>query len=276
MILIIGTYEDPAGTNIHRKMLDSLSWEGTEIFFQDEEILKYGDYHHVMINEPLIHAERIDEKLHEKIDFDEIIFISRHKSASGMSSLTVHPVGNWGEAQAGGTSRYLPYVNPHRLTSALRTLKKIHEENGPEGYRVSFEVTHHGPHLSTPSLFIETGGTDKEWNDENAIETIVKTLISMEYEEYTTVIGIGGGHYAPRFTEMAFSKKVSFGHMMPKYAVENFEYEIIKQALERSQADGVYIHAKSLKGADRRRITLALEEWGIKIYRSEDFPDLKL
>ena len=71
----------------------------------------------------------------------------------------------------------------------------------PEGYRVSYEVTHHGPTaLVTPSLFVEIGSTATEWADPAAGRAVAESILTAVPEETINLIGFGGTHYAVRQT----------------------------------------------------------------------------
>jgi len=65
---------------------------------------------------------------------------------------------------------------------------------------------------------------------------------------------VGGGHYCPRFTEVALHKRCFMGHMVPNYALECGEASLL-QAVERTPgARYVYFHKKSMKGAKYREL----------------------
>ena len=100
MNLIISSKADSASINLRDRLLEMSKWkecgkfEGNRVW---EICESTGDYcskgaRLITINKIHIHAEKIDN----------IIFLSRHKAASGKPSLTVHPIGNWGEADYGG------------------------------------------------------------------------------------------------------------------------------------------------------------------------------
>ena len=62
-----------------------------------------------------------------------------------------------------------------RLASLYRRLHQLKKESAgsvsvPEGFGVSLEATHHGPYLRAPSLFIEIGSTEAEWERTDAAE----------------------------------------------------------------------------------------------------------
>ena len=88
-------------------------------------------------------------------------------------------------------------------------------------------------------------------------------------------IGVGGGHYMPRITDVALSRNVSFGHMIPSYALDEFDEAVLSTALSRTPGvEFVYFHRKALSKPLLRR----MEEWfaghGIRVRREEDLPPL--
>ena len=150
-VALINSRQDKAGVNIRHhieQLLDTIVPGG--------DLDRTYDFYDVA--ERLIHAEHIDTQ----IDADLLIFLSRHYSANPVPVLTVHVTGNFGAADVGGTPRTLAPAAPAMMQATLRELRK----HCPEGYRVSYEVTHHGPTgLSHPSFFVEIGSTEKEWTD---------------------------------------------------------------------------------------------------------------
>ncbi|HHE75645.1 MAG TPA: transposase [Aciduliprofundum boonei] len=272
MDLILTSQDDLASLNIREKLFSLDRWKkiGT---FQNFPVYKNEKYYLVHIKGPKIYAENVDRDIREKlgIKFDNIVVASKHRSEAELKSLTVHPIGNWNKAEYGGRDRCVVITNPHLMTQALRILKK----NAIQGYAVSFEATHHGPYLETPTFFIEIGSTEEEWRDEKAGEAIAKTILELEEVRYTSALGIGGGHYVPRITDVALEYRISFGHMIPKYAIPNIDEEIVKRACEKSDNCKIaYIHKKGLKGEERRKITTILENIGIKSVSSKELEKL--
>jgi len=166
------------------------------------------------------------------------------------------------------------------MTHLLRIIKK-NAKIADTYHKVCLEVTHHGPYLDTPTLFTEVGSTKDEWNKKEPAKIIAKSLLeSLEKdltEDTTILVGIGGGHYAPRFTDLVFQKKVAFGHMIPKYQIkeDGIEGEMIKKALDATpDAKGVYIHRKSFKKSQAKAYKNWCEERNINIISSKDLEDL--
>ncbi len=120
----------------------------------------------------------------------------------------------------------LPPSSPRYVSVALRALYKAKKEAELKD-RASYETTHHGPFLTSPSFFIEIGSYEARWVDRKLAEIIARSLLSWDMASHEggppVCIGFGGGHYAPRFTDMAIQGKSDFGHMVPDYAVPSPE-----------------------------------------------------
>jgi D-aminoacyl-tRNA deacylase len=241
----------------------------------------------ITINDRKINHEKLDDEVKEKLDleFEHIIFISRHTSKTGNPTLTVHPIGNYGAADFGGKSKTLVDASPVLMTQLLRNLKK-NAKLAKLYHKVCFEVTHHGPYLKTPTLFVEVGSNEEEWKKIKPARIVAKSVIELleSYinnelfiEKSPVIIGLGGGHYAPRFTDVALEKKVSFGHMIPMYHIEggNIDEEMVEKALKKSpHANGVYIHKKSMKKSQVTEFKNWFESKGIKVFSSKELEEL--
>ena len=91
------------------------------------------------------------------------------------------------------------------------------------------------------------------------------------------ILGIGGGHYAPRFTDVALEKNVAFGHMIPKYQIEagNIDDAMLEQAIEKTpNIKGVYFHRKSLKKSQIREYKQWFDQKDIPTVSSKELVDL--
>ena len=156
------------------------------------------------------------------------------------------------------------------MTSLLREIK----ENKLEGFDVCFEATHHGPLLNTPTIFLEIGSTENEWEDKLPAKALIKSLLEVKYIDGINVIGIGGGHYTPRFTEAALTHKVNFGHMVANYGIPFVNTKVIRNAIEASSAEGVYFHKKAMKKSTYREIKENLESESIPVFEHADYSEI--
>ncbi|MEM0449400.1 MAG: D-aminoacyl-tRNA deacylase [Methanomassiliicoccales archaeon] len=277
MRLLLSSSTDVASLGIRDALLARSGWQtiaqfhGSPVFRRGEDILATSSSNH------LFHDE-IDKEFEMNINqnIDELVFLSRHKAVSEIPTLTVHAIGNFGNADYGGREGVLVESMPDAMTSALRQL--VSSAKGLE-FQVSFEVTHHGPYISKPAMFIEIGSSERQWSNKEAAEAIARTLLETRTLSSPKVIGIGGGHYAPRFTELALAKKVSFGHMIPNHFVDicddNSLRRAIELALERTErANLVYIHKKSMSRARATHIKRMVKEMGVEVVDSSYFDEL--
>jgi len=267
---LVCSIPDQASVNIRDRLLEAGGWSesgsilGNPAFSRGETLM-------VTIEQLHLRVDHIDDMVQRETgkDIESVIFLSRHRAVSGQHSLTVHPIGNFGRAEFGGRENALVPSAPHLMTSLLRRLKK---EAGSLAFEVAFEVTHHGPYLETPTLFIEIGSSEETWGSREAAKAIATSILEAEVTRAPVCIGIGGGHYAPRFTEVALSKEVSFGHMIANYALDlsdipNNEARI-RQALEASGSQKVYIHKKSMKRSEATGIAKLVGSMGAEVVDS--------
>ncbi len=272
MKAIIVSTDDAASTNIRDRLLETEKWEKSGEFM-GLPAYRWKNYTMVQHSGPHIYAEGIDRKVENFLGEtpEVLIFASKHKSESGRKALTAHPVGNYGKAEFGGEERRLSSTSPRLMAEALRKIKRL---NTLDEFSVSYEVTHHGPYLDIPAFFIEIGSKEEEWRNRRAGEIIAEVLLELEgfrEKEGAVAIGIGGGHYAPRFTDLALERKVSFGHMAPGYAVRNLDEEMLGQMVSKSGAKYVYFHKVGLKRSEISKFTEILENIGVERIRSKDF-----
>src|SRR5512145_1900536 len=189
-IAFVSSRQDKAGQNIRNHLLQLLDTGGPA--WREQGHI----YEFIEVDGRLIHAERIDRKT----GADLVVFISRHSSVNPVPVLTVHITGNFRDAELGGTARTLAPAATGMMQATLRSLAK----HCPEGYRVSYEVTHHGPTgLDLPSFFAEIGSTGKEWIDPAAGLAVAESLLSAIPQDPVPLIVFGGTHYAARQTEIA-------------------------------------------------------------------------
>lgn len=276
MNLIIASKLDVASTNLYDRLLELGAWEKTGVFNSNPIWTLTQDYNFfsnkntcmVMINELHINAENIDIRWEKEtnLPIDILAFLSRHKSASGTPSLTVHPIGNWGLAEYGGSDNKVSHTAPAEMSGLLFELHK----NAPSEYQVCLEATHHGPYVKTPTFFVEIGSSSDRWKLKEPAEAIAKSLFNFKPSSGPKLIGIGGGHYAPRFTEALLSHQVSFGHIVANYGLKTLTPELLDKAISVSSADGIYLHRKGMPKSALREIIHLAEKKKIRIFRQSD------
>jgi D-aminoacyl-tRNA deacylase len=288
-VLIISSTEDPASTNIKNSLLEQTTWEEHGTFY-NTPVFRRASMNNlviVTISDKKIRHENIDTEVFEQLHIEPkiAIFLSRHRSKMGEPTLTVHPIGNYGDAMFGGKPKTLIPAAPRMMTHLLRLIKKNLQPTDLK-YQVCYEVTHHGPFLKIPTLFVEVGSTEIQWQQKEPASIIASSLLELlakyHYEEdypndIPVLLGIGGGHYAPRFTEVALVKKIAFGHMIPTYQIDggNIDDEILEKTIQATpNIKGIYLHKKELKKSQVTQYRNWFETKGISIISSKELPDL--
>lgn len=258
----------------------------------------------------------------------EVIFLSRHFAASGQPSLTLHVIGVPGESPVGEPAEYggvkgavvLPNT---RFAAWYRLMFEAGHKHGlvPE-FDLTIETTHHGPTLSVPTMFIEIGSSESHWGRTDAAEAwadVITTglglsddgavsgftslfeqgdwmhLNEVEKSNAKVMLGIGGGHYAPRHTDVIRKTDCWAGHQLASYALEMVKPEdpdwnpqtgdypegqwrhailISLESTQQAFPNGqivAHLDRKSFKGWQRQSIKRYCEELGLPIGRTADF-----
>ncbi|MEW6329118.1 MAG: D-aminoacyl-tRNA deacylase [Candidatus Micrarchaeota archaeon] len=269
MPTIVFSSQCPAGKNIAEKLI---RWHG---FGKREKISgfeawKKGEVLMIEIDTRLVYADFLDEK----INTDLFIFASKHKSESGTPCLTAHTPGNWGSADLGGAPKTLARAAPHMLKRALQKMNARAQEERL-GWMVCAEVTHHGPTLSTPSLFVEIGSTENEWKNERAGRIIADSIMGAigDEKQFEYAFGVGGTHYAPAFTKIILESELALGHILPKYQIDNVDMETFKHGIEKSEgrAGFVLLDWKGMNKGQREKIIKMCDEIGVKWKKTSEF-----
>jgi D-aminoacyl-tRNA deacylase len=271
--LIVASSEDNASMNIRARLLEKKGWDEKGVF-DGNPVLTNGDFTMVQVNKIHLDEDYVDDRAAHALGVrpEVVIFASRHRAESKIPTLTVHPIGNYSSADFGGRSGMLNPTSPHLMTSALRALR-----TAAQGltFNVSFETTHHGPILNSPAFYIEIGSYEELWGREDAAEAIARSILSIKDEGYPVIICAGGGHYAPRFSEVALSKKVSVGHMAANYALDSLDEAMIRQMAEKSAgAQKVYFHKKGMPRPKYRELRERFASCGLKEISSDDLEPL--
>ncbi len=260
MIAIVESRADRASEHICERLRVVADWEqgsdddrpdaeggGTVYRREGFELRSFDRFH--------LHTERAAAAFD---DPDLLVFASRHSGETG-PLLTAHFTGNFGPAEFGGRARDLAQACPNALAAVDESLRR----HAPEGYDVGIECTHHGPtEVGCPSMFVEVGSGEDEWDDPEAATAVARAILDIEGVDpgrERTVVGFGGGHYAPRFTRILRETPWTVGHLAAEWALEELgDYDVAgtrslldrafersgggQSAVERAVIDGDYPH----------------------------------
>jgi len=271
MRFLVASEADEASLSQRDELLGIESWKDEDPF-GGRPSWRLRDLVLLTIPEPHLHRDHLDRDLESGFQepADLVVYLSKHRSESGRPSLTVHPIGNPGAAEFGGQPQTLVPSAPRWMTSALRSLRQTSRHLG---YEVTFEATHHGPYLTSPTFYIEQGSTEREWRDREASRVIGRVLLGLQPVDAPIAIGIGGGHYVPRHTDLALRRRIAFGHLLATYALTSSSLDLLDQAIERTEgATLAYLHRKALAKPEVRAIEKRLESLGLRIVREAELP----
>ena len=154
----------------------------------------------------------------------------------------------------------------------LKTLfLELNESGKNSGYELTLEATHHGPYMHKPSVFVEVGSTELEWNDKENGKILANTIMNAlkkEVSDQKIAIGIGGPHYCANFNKLLLRSNYAVSHICPKYHLSNLTEELVKEAIENTneKVDRVMLDWKGL-GTEKQRIIKILKNLGLEILR---------
>ena len=259
----------------------------------------------LLIDDLHILADGIDKEHEVSTGFsvDEVLVLSKHASASEVPALTLHAIGVPGETPHGESARSGGIkgqaVPPStRFGDMFRTMRKIAiEASLDKEYDITLEATHHGPLLDSPALYLEIGSDEERWADSRAARVWAQTIsICLGMPEDTqqrewpgdgdVMIGLGGGHYAPRHKAIISETEVWVGHILANYAIVFEDQEepsptgpwkhSVRTAVESTRAafpgGNVFAHLdrKSFKGWQRQALSSLLSELDVPVRRGKE------
>jgi D-aminoacyl-tRNA deacylase len=257
--LIVASKEDDAGINITTQLSQ----------------FKSDKYNFYLVDDSMLYNENLDA---DKINsYDLIIFASKHSSKEGKKSLTVHAPGNWRGADFGGWNEKVSKTSALFNKHLFETLNKTAKEHDLRDYDITMEVTHHGPSINKPCVFIEIGSNILEWKNRKAGFIIAKTIFdaieTFKENEYSEVaIGIGGPHYCPNFNKIQLNSNFALSHIIPNYVFPLNE-DMIREAIEKTceEVDFFLLDWKGIGNKDeRKRIIEILDKLYLSYKKTSD------
>ncbi len=304
--LLLASSSDTASLNLHDAMLRLSGWgEPAAIGHGLLRVHESRRVHLLLIEELHIMADGMD-RTHEEATgctVDEVLVLSRHVSATEIPALTLHAIGIPGETphgergQAGGRKGTVVPPSP-RFASLFRSMLSLARSRGlDEVFDLTLETTHHGPLLERPALYIEIGSTEREWSSVQAADLWAEVISGnlglsgnppVEWSPGDDVmIGLGGGHYAPRHKAVLSESEFWVGHLLANYALPfeepsdggspggTWRHSIeVSVHATRSAFPGANLFAhldrKSFKAWQRNAIMALLEELDVPIRRGRE------
>ena len=224
MELMVAYRDDPAGYNMAKFITQNLE--------NQNGVFHGKNFDLIIIPTPVISADWLEEKFH----YDGFIFLSKHAAESGTLALTCHSTGNFDIANFGGNPKQIAIPHPSIQKEYLKNLSENREFFSD--FQITIEATHHGPtSLEKPSIFIEIGTTEKQWNDAelcNSVSKIILKTIENPIPNYPSAICFGGTHYSKKFSNELINGKFALGTVIPKHALDFIDNSLFSHILNRN------------------------------------------
>ena len=257
MELLVAYSDDPAGYNMAKFLSQKMKKEG--------DVFSGKNYDLLIIPTPAIKADWLEEKY----DYDGFIFLSKHAAESGVLALTCHSTGNFSEAKFGGNPGQMAIPHPDIQKKYLQKLWQ--NKSKFSDFQIIIEATHHGPTaLNKPTIFIEIGTTEKQWNDANlceSIATLVDEVLAEDIPKNPVAICFGGTHYPEKFTKELLKGGFGLGTVMPKHALDYLDEKLFSHILERNQkATAAFLDWGGL-GPNKKKLLELLDSTKLEIIK---------
>lgn len=260
--LLVASELDPAGYNMARYMIDTHGFrqQGNGTYANEIAML-------FISNEEALMMEWLDDMFSPSY----YVFLSRHRSESGIPTLTCHTTGNFSDSnEMGGRPKELAYAYPSLQKHYMRTISG--QMSRIPDYQLVIEATHHGPtSLAKPILFVEIGSTEKQWNDRNAVSVVCDALIDTvrTVRNYSSVgIGLGGTHYPSKFTDLLIGSNHALASVASKHSLPNVDRTMVEQMINKSVEDVKYAFMdwKGL-GKEKDRLNSIVTDLGLEMVK---------
>ncbi len=273
MLGIVVSRADSASVHIGEQLRDLAEWERREDHSRADSEGGGTVYHTTgarirEFEKPHLNLERPADA------FDDptlVVVASKHAGETG-PLLTAHHTGNFGPAEHGGDTNDLARACPNAHDRVLDCLTA----HAPEGYEVGMECTHHGPStVGAPSMFVEVGSGESQWADPEAARAVAQAILDLrdvapdrqigDDAPRRHLVGLGGGHYAPRFERVIRETDWAIGHVAADWGLAAMDdlaspesADALAQAFEQSAA------AYALVDGDRPAVEAAVEGLGYR------------
>lgn len=219
--LVLVSRADPASVSIRDALLGMRAWREVGVF-QGLPVRAHGEFLLAEVEPLHLECDLVDRALRQAgFDFDALLFASKHRAESGKPALTVHPIGNYGQADHGGVPGR---VSPTPPLLVSRILRRLHAEVQGTRHAATLEATHHGPYVETPACFVEVGTDEAAWTDPGLASRVARAILASTEptagDAAPTLVWLGGSHYAPRAGDLVKASRLNVGHVVPGYALD--------------------------------------------------------
>lgn len=270
-VVLVASSKNIASANMAQRLLDRHGFKSTDIVLgEGRPVYQRGSLLLTLIDTELVNPPDLDSFFNPQA----YIFLSTHRSESGIAAVTAHTTGNFsGEARLGGRPREVGISNPDLLKNYMIALKR--REASLEGYDITIEATHHGPtSLRRAVMFVEMGASEANWRDEGAAAAVTDALVESLSEPYRrswekVALAFGGTHYSDKFNNVLLESDLALASVVPKYLLPEIDPEMFGQLIQKSTRSPRYaaLDWKGM-GKEKERIISLAAQFGLEVVRA--------
>jgi D-aminoacyl-tRNA deacylase len=265
--VLVASSKNPASMTIASALTRKHGFESTGITFGSRPLYQSGSVILATMDNEIIEPPDLDAYFRPQA----YIFLSTHRSESGIPSLTVHTTGNFTDKEVlGARPREVGAIDPDLQKNYLIALNE--RKSQLDGYEITIEATHHGPtSLRRPVLFVELGSNEKQWGDEHAAEVIADALMASlaSGNRWDKVaLAFGGTHYPQKFNKALLEGEYALSAVVAKHYLEWIDGEMFGQLIQRTSRfpRSVMVDWKGA-GPHREKIILLSKQFALEVIR---------
>ena len=267
-IALFASLHDEAGMNMVNFLTCCQDFQMTSCYPLVYESCKYANVKLYVTNKDLLFLD--DCNVSDRLT--SFVFLSRHRSVSGIPSLTCHSTGNFSHNTVyGGRSNELGIVNPSLLKAYFNELNR-NRDSVPD-YQITLEATHHGPtSLKGPIIFVEIGSGPEQWKDSNAARVVCNCILQVSSLSVSgpgrVALALGGTHYPEKLNKILRDTDISVAYIATKNNLQFIDDRMLQQMIVRSteRITHVLLDWKGL-GKYKETILNTIKKTGLEVVR---------
>jgi len=265
--VLITSTRDEASTTIAKGLMKNHDFESTKIIFRGKPVFQRGNLLLATVDTELIDPPDLDAYFNPQA----YVFLSRHRSESGIPALTVHTTGNFtSDPVLGARPREVGRVDPDLQKNYMIALDRRRKEI-PD-YEITIEATHHGPtSLQKPVLFVELGSSEGQWGDEHAGEVVGDALVEAldQGKSWDKVaIALGGTHYPAKINDLLLTTDTAITTTVSRHSLDGLDSAMFGQIIQKTTKFPRYVTVdwKGMGGNKERVLGLA-KQFALEVIR---------
>lgn len=235
-LLLIASKRDKASMNMVKYLTSVKDFNVNSRNSRLYESDKYSNVKLYVTDQELLFLKGLNNDIDP---FSTFVFLSRHRSISGIASLTCHSTGNFSQENLyGGEPNELGIAYPSFEKAYFNELYRNH--NSVLDYQITLEATHHGPtSFRGPILFVEIGSGPTQWGDWNAASAVCNSILKISTLQLKgsskAAIAFGGTHYPTKLNRILLDTDFSIAYIVTKNKLQMICPDMVQQMITRSK-----------------------------------------